>query len=403
MEKNEIQLKSGLSQRVMGDTKGENISECLTCGICNSRCSWYDGEGGPVPRRMVRMALLGLDDLLGQSPMLWDCHLCNRCTLECPMGIIMEKVVRRARSSPAAADQVPPDLTKGVGRRLAVGDVNGLTKDEFVETMEWLNEEFADEVQDPEARIPYDQSNVRYLYLPNPRELGIDPLHLIAMAKLFHAFGESWTMSSRHTDITNWGYFLGNDEITREMVLQIVNAAEDLGIETLVLSECGHGYYVLRKVMEELIGRRPGFSVISIPELVLEMADKGVITFDPRRHPYPIAYHDPCNFGRKSGVFEAPRELLARCCQEVVELDPNRMNSLCCGGGGGLIQDSESTKRRMVAGKAKAHQMRKAAVNYVATTCLSCHRQLKELSKYYKLDVQVHTVAALAVDAMIKK
>jgi Fe-S oxidoreductase len=186
------------------------------------------------------------------------------------------------------------------------------------------------------------------------------------------------------------------------MVLQIVNAAEDLGIETLVLSECGHGYYVLKMLMEELIGRRPGFSVISIPELVLEMADKGAITFDARRHPYPIAYHDPCNFGRKSGVFEVPRKLLARCCQEVVELDPNRMNSLCCGGGGGMIQDSESTKRRMMAGKAKAHQMRKAAVNYVATTCLSCHRQLKELSKHYKLDVQVHTVAALAVDAMIQ-
>ena len=221
------------------------------------------------------------------------------------------------------------------------------------------------------------------------------------MAKLFHAFGQSWTMSSRHTDITNWGYFLGNDEITRQMVLQVVNAAEDLGIETLVLSECGHGYYVLKKIMEGLIGRKAGFSVISIPELVLEMSDKGVIALDAGKHPYPIAYHDPCNFGRKSGVFEAPRKLLACCCQEVVELEPNRMNSLCCGGGGGLIQDSESTKRRMMAGKAKAHQIRKAGVKHVSTTCLSCHRQLKELSKHYELDVQVHTVAALAVDAMI--
>ena len=55
----------------------------------------------------------------------------------------------------------------------------------------------------------------------------------------------------------------------------------------------------------------------------------------------------------------------------------------------------------MMAGEAKAHQMRKSEVNHIATTCLSCHRQLKELSKYYELDIQVHTVAALAVDAMI--
>ncbi|MFC1862510.1 (Fe-S)-binding protein, partial [Thermodesulfobacteriota bacterium] len=363
---------NSLSRTLEMETRGENISECLTCGICNSRCSWYDGPGGPVPRRIVRMALMGLSDVLRESSMIWDCHICNRCTLECPMGIDMEKVVRKARSDAVGSGHVPEDIKNGVERRLTLGDVNGLTKEDFLDTIEWLSGEFSDEVDDPDAVIPHDQKNAHFLYLPNPRELGVDPLHLMAMAKLFHTFGESWTMSSRHTDVTNWGYFLGDNDVARKMALQVVEAAEELGINTLVLSECGHATYVMKVILEELIQRKPGFSVITMPELALQKVEEGSLRLDPESHPYPIAYHDPCNLGRKSGIYDTPRKLLLHSCKEVVELDPNRESALCCGGGGGLLQDSTSTKRRMVAGEAKARQIKATGVEHVATACLSC-------------------------------
>ncbi|MBN1850930.1 MAG: (Fe-S)-binding protein [Deltaproteobacteria bacterium] len=380
--------------------RDDNIAECLTCGICVSRCTWYDGEGGPNPRQMVRMAQLGLDDLLAQNPMIWDCMVCNHCTEACPMGITMGEVIRKARSLKMAEDLIPQDIRDGIKRRLETGDVNGFTKTDFIETIDWLNEEIKDENDDPKALIPYDQQGARYLYLPNPRELGMNVMHLTAMARLFYAFGEPWTMSSRHTDVTNWGYFIGDDDITRTMALQVVEAAEDLGIKTLVLSECGHAFVVLRKLLHELIGRKPGFNVMSIVELTLEMAEKGAIKLNRETHPYPIIYHDPCNLGRKSGVFEVPRRLLSMVCREVVELHPNRQNAVCCGGGGGLLQDSTSLKKRMISGKAKADQIRVAGAKHVATACLSCHRQLTELSKEYKLEVKVDTVAALAEEAL---
>jgi Fe-S oxidoreductase len=383
------------------DERGDNVSQCLTCGMCSSRCSWFDGAGGPVPRRIVRMAQLGLDELLVESGMIWDCMLCNRCTEECPAGIQMDRVVRKARALSIAQEYIPEDIRKGVRTRLEVGDVNGLTKEEFVETVEWLSEEFGDEVGDPQAVIPYDQPGVKFLYLPNPRELGINLLHLTAMAKLFHFFGESWTLSSRHTDVTNWGYFSGDEAASRKMALQVVESAEDLGIDTLVLSECGHGFIVLRTLIEQLIGRKPRFRVAAMPEITLEMAQKGVIRLNPETIPEPVAYHDPCNLGRKSGIYDAPRELLALCCKQVVELEPNREHGICCGGGGGIIQDSSSTARRMISGKPKADQIRKTGVKHVATACLSCHRQLGELGKYFQLGVQVHTVVSLAAQGLI--
>ncbi|MFO8112895.1 MAG: (Fe-S)-binding protein [Desulfosalsimonadaceae bacterium] len=384
---------------------GDNIDECLTCGACNSRCTWFDGtvddHKGPIPRQIVRMTLLGLEQQLVDSGMLWDCLLCNRCTEVCPMGITMDVVVRKARSLDIAEGLVAGDLKKGIKNRLELGDVNAFSKEDFVETVEWISEEFGDYVDDPEAEIAYDREGSKFLYLPNPRELGLNLLHLTAMGKLFYGMKETWTLSSAHTDVTNWGYFVGRDDIARKMALMVVEPAEKLGIETLVLSECGHGYHVLQVLLEELIGRKPNFRVISIPELVLEYARKGVLKFDPSVHPYKVGYHDPCNLARKSGVYDAPRELLAMCCEGVVELSPNREDALCCGGGGGMIQDSTSTKVRMTTGKPKAMQMKAMGLPNLATACLSCHRQLGELSKHYELGIKVDTVASMASEALV--
>jgi len=396
-----INTKSNLSRLFNQLSLGDNISECLTCGACNSRCTWFDGEGGPIPRQMVRMAALGLDEALVESNMLWDCLICNRCTEGCPMGITMDMVVRRGRSLAIAAGKIPPDIQKGIKTRLETGDVNGLTKEEFVETVEWVSEEFVDEMDDPEATIPHDKAGTKFLYLPNPRELGINLLHLTAMGKLFYAMKETWTMSAFHTDVTNWGYFVGKDDIASKIVRMVVEPAENLGIETLVLSECGHGYHVLKRLIPELMGREPAFNVMSIPELTLEYAKKGILKFDPSIHPHKIAYHDPCNIARKSGGYNAPRELLALCCDGVVELIPNREDGVCCGGGGGILQDSTSKKKRMITGRPKADQMKATGLDHLATACLSCHRQLGELSNHFKLGIKIDTVASLASESLV--
>jgi len=401
METVKVKNNTHLIEQLNTSSKDDNIFECLSCGACSSSCSWFEGEGGPVPRQIIKMASLGLDELLIKSGMLWDCLLCNRCTQNCPMGITMAKVVRKGRSHPKAVDLVSKDIQKGIRSRLSTGDVNGLTREDFIETVEWMSEEFVDEVNDPNACIPYDQLGAKFLYLPNPRELGINLMHLTAMAKLFYASDQSWTMSSKHTDVTNWGYFISDDKIAKEMALMVIEPAEALGIETLVLSECGHGYHVLKVLAESLIGRKPKFEILSMPEFILRYAKKGKIKLDKDAHPFPVAYHDPCNLGRKSDLYEAPRQLLALCCKEVVELTPNRENAICCGGGGGMLQDSASKAKRMITGKAKSNQIIAAKVKHVAAPCLSCHRQLGDISNYYKLEVQVDTIAAMASRSLL--
>ncbi len=399
MEASLIQSDVGSLQNFVADF---SVDACQACNKCVSVCSWRNETGAPNPRQLVRLAALGMEEELAKSPMLWTCMACGRCAVACPMGIDIGNMVRMARSLPGAMASVPEDYHRGLPLRLEHGNVNGVTKEDYLDTLDWLNEELQMESGDESAVIPVDVKNAKYLYVPNPREIDLIPMHLMAMLRILRATGETYTLSSDISDVTNWAYFLGNDTLGRRILERTVAPIEALGVDTVVLSECGHGLIVMKKFIEPWLGRKPKFKIKSIIELTLEGVENGLFRMDPTKTDEPVAYHDPCKVGRVAGLFDPPRKLLASACKEVVELNANRMHSLCCGGGGGLLQDSGSKDKRMLAGRAKAEQMLEAGTKIVATSCLSCHRQLTELAKEYKTGQTVTTVASLAAKALVE-
>ena len=56
-----------------------------------------------------------------------------------------------------------------------------------LDTIQWMEEELIDEMQDENARIPLDEKNKNILYTLNPREPKFFPLSISAMAKIFYA------------------------------------------------------------------------------------------------------------------------------------------------------------------------------------------------------------------------
>ena len=380
---------------------GKNPDLCQTCGSCLSRCFLKDVVPEANPRKFVRMVCNGWEDLALESRFLWTCTLCNRCTFDCPMGIRMDEVVRAVRAVQAERGDTPSVLQDGVESALETGNVSMIPKDEFVDTVEWLEEELQDDLEDESFSFPIDRKGARYVFLPNPREINIIPMHFMGNAKILHALGESWTAGSELSDVTNWGYFVGDPEATRKIALRVAEAVEALEAETLVLTECGHGFKVYARDLEQWIGRKPGFKVVSILELIAEGIREGRLRMDPEQNPERVTYHDPCNLGRKGGIFEAPREILRATVKEFVEMWPNGIAGLCCGGGGGTDRVPELAQIRFEAGQAKVDQISRTEAKVVATGCLSCMSTLHELKKHHKLDVEITTVAALASKALV--
>ena len=77
---------------------GGNLNLCLTCGACSSGCP-ASGLEGMDPRKFLRMAALGMDEMITTTPWVWMCSMCQRCIYVCPMQIDIPQLVYHARAA----------------------------------------------------------------------------------------------------------------------------------------------------------------------------------------------------------------------------------------------------------------------------------------------------------------
>ena len=75
-----------IDTEMLGDMKrfGElDVSACFSCGNCTAICPLADNDA-TFPRRIIRLAQVGLKDELLSSKELWTCYHCGLCSDSCP-------------------------------------------------------------------------------------------------------------------------------------------------------------------------------------------------------------------------------------------------------------------------------------------------------------------------------
>ncbi len=403
------------------------LNSCVHCGLCASSCHYHrmDPTLENIPARklglvasvfkrhftaMGRLApgLVGARPLDREMARAWvdavfgRCSLCGRCSVNCTVGIALPRIFRAARAALGAMGLVPSDLQATVDNSLKHGNNMAMTRQDWVETVQWIEEELRMETGDPGARLPLDKHGAKILFTVNPREPKFFPLSLQASAKVFWAAKEDWTLASDNGwDLTNYGLFNGNDEQAGRITRNLVDAMARLGCETLVIGECGHGYGAARWEGPEWLQQDFPFQVKSILELMDEYVRDGRIRLDSARNALPVTLHDPCNLVRHGGICEAQRRVLRRAVTTFTEMTPNRENNFCCGGGAGQLSMARYKTRRLRSGGMKAKQIRDSGARVVVAPCHNCIDQLSELNREYKLNVQVKTVAEMVADALV--
>jgi ferredoxin len=60
-----------------------DVSACFSCGNCTAICPLADNDA-TFPRRIIRLAQVGLKDELLSSKELWTCYHCGLCSDSCP-------------------------------------------------------------------------------------------------------------------------------------------------------------------------------------------------------------------------------------------------------------------------------------------------------------------------------
>ena len=378
---------------------------CLTCGTCAGLCP-ISGVDGLDPRKIVRMAVLGLDQQLIQSEWPWKCTMCGKCEEACPVGIEFVTLIRKIRGA-RKRSEVPLPIQRGVTMCLERGNNLGIPKDDFVFLCEELGTELrAEGCQD--FKTPIDVHGARVLVTVNSKVPYGEPEQLKWWWKIFYQAGESWTISSENWDGVNWGLFSGEDEAMKTIVGRLVDNMRRLNCKVLLLPECGNAYYATRLGLNTWYPEAlKEFRIVTIFDLLLEYIESGRIMLDPAKHQMPVTYHHSCNYGRKSqkafdqNYLEEARKIIRACCDDYRDLHPPGTSGFCCGAGGGAWS-MPFAKERVFFGRIKARQIAESRARMVIVPCHNCRDQiLKSLNKEYDLNIEVKYLWELVADCLI--
>jgi len=80
-------LDTGFKDEISREPGGENIKHCFNCGTCVAACPvrWINEKYNP--RKIIRMALLGMREQVLKSEFIWLCSTCYTCHERCPQEV----------------------------------------------------------------------------------------------------------------------------------------------------------------------------------------------------------------------------------------------------------------------------------------------------------------------------
>ena len=418
---------------------------CVKCGACTDKCHYYIGSGDPknmpvarqdlfrsvyrryfTPAGKIAPGLVGARDFTKDVLDEWfnyfhQCSQCRRCSVFCPYGIDTAEISMAAREIMDTIGLGHKYANEIIGKVHRIGNNLGLPAPALLNTLEGLEEDMLDETGQ-DIKLPIDVHGAEVLLVTPSADFFAEPhvLGLMGYAKVFHAAGTSWTLSTMASEAGNFGMFIGNYDQLCKIALRIRKAALELGVKRIIFGECGHAWRVAYSFLNTVAGpwdfldqRYP------VPQHILEfthdLIQRGGIRLDKSANDGKVlTVHDSCNVARGSrmgnvpgGQFIIPREVIKAAVPKFVDMHVDTIceKTFCCGGGGGLLTDElmdirvKGSKPRMEALKQVVED---EGVTHMASMCAICKAQFSKVLPIYGYDREmVVSVHQLVGDALL--
>ncbi len=432
------------------------MDACVHCGACTDKCHYFLGTADPnnmpvarqdlmrkVYRRYFTLPgkivpwLVGAEDLTEQTLEQWhnyyhQCSECRRCSVYCPYGIDTAEITMAGReilNSVGIGQKYSSEILNKVQK---IGNNLGLPGPALEDTLLGLEEDIEADTGVP-VKMPLNVKGAEILLITPSADFFSEPHveSLIGYAKVFHAAGASWTMSSYASEAGNFGLFNGNYETMRKVAMRIRDAALELGCKRIIVGECGHAWRVAYAFWNTLTGIGYGgkdpFSVElqkqldsrypqpqHICEYTWDLIQKGALKFDKSANDdRVITFHDSCNVARASrmgdmpgGQFIIPRNIIRAVANNFQDMAAGTIgeSTFCCGGGGGVLTDDlieVRVKGALPRMNAMNNVVQSDKVNFLAMICAICKAQFTKVLPYYGFDRNmvggVHQLVSTAI------
>ncbi len=446
----------------MGDLLGKYRSlrvfmdACVHCGACTDKCHYFLGTADPKNMPVARQDLMrkvyrryftlpgkvapwlvGAEDLTKETLNDWynyyhQCSECRRCSVYCPYGIDTAEVTMAGREILNHVGMGQKYSNEILGKVQKIGNNLGLPGPALEDTLSGLEEDVLDETG-VAVKFPINVKGAEILLVTPSADFFSEPHveSLIGYAKVFHAAGVSWTLSTAASEAGNFGIFNGNYETMRTVANRIRDAALELGVKRIVVGECGHAWRVAysfwntlsgvgyggddpyaKKLQQQLDSRYP--QPQHICEFTWDLIQQGALEFDKSLNDdRVITMHDSCNVARGSrmgdeagGQFTIPRNIIKAVANNFQDMAAETIGegTFCCGGGGGLLTDDlmeVRVKGALPRMNALNNVVQGQQVNFMATICAICKAQFTKVLPYYGFDMSmvggVHQLVGTAI------
>ena len=369
---------------------GQQLVACYQCGTCSGTCptaSLMDYN----PRRILHLLHLGLSDRALASRAIWLCTACYSCTSRCPRDIPISDAMRSLRSLAVSRGMsLPPNL---LAMRDTVTGHHNVSGDDNAARLIWTdNLPVGSQALRTRrsAEVVFFVGCVASFYptvysIPQAMTQIMDRAGVAAIA----LGGEEWCC----------GYPLfsaGMEELMVSMRAHNVAQVRETGAKTLVVT-CPSCFYTWSHLYPQLDAAPLGFEVLHASQFLARLAEQGRLKLGGLEQ--VVTYHDPCDLGRKSGVYDAPREVISRVPGiDFREMDASRETALCCGGGGDVQMVDESATAAVAS--RRLAQAQRTGARTILSACQQCKRTLMGAARRERARVQVLDLAELVWRAM---
>lgn len=117
--------------RKVKELSGENLQSCYQCGMCSGICPAASNMD-LSPRQVIELARLGMQEEIAESKTVWICATCLACTVNCPRGFDLSKLMEairlltlRKNVDHVRPEQIPPEERDDIPQ---IAMVSGLRK-----------------------------------------------------------------------------------------------------------------------------------------------------------------------------------------------------------------------------------------------------------------------------------
>lgn len=345
----------------------DEVAKCTRCGFCLPDCptyavkrqETYTARGRNAITRAVIEGRLELTADLAKA--LFTCLGCGACTVACFPSVKTRDAVWADRAVLAGA-KLHPAIMDRLSESL--NEYHNISEDDQEDRDEWR--EYLDEI--PEEVLDKEKAEVVYFvgcvssFFPMAQRIPADFATVLYKAGVDFTVlgGEEWCC----------GFPLigaGMPDKAEDLKRHNLEKLADTGAKQVVFAcpSCFHTWQHLYQCEAEQL---------HASQLLWRLVQEGRLKF--KELDLKVTYHDPCDLGRNSGVYEEPRQVIQAIPGiEFVELPHNRAGSICCGGGGNVEMVDPELSAAIA--QRKIDEILSTGAEAVVSSCQQCLRTIQ--------------------------